>query len=308
MSRENIVFNSIFYIILTLFFIYIFINEKKLVAKMGKKRKRLEDYIVDKFDLYETTGEKILRKSLKFIESIGTALILVLVIQKFYLGNFLVPTGSMIPTIIPRDRLFGNMVIYNFKAPQREDIVVFKEPIEDKVLYTKRLMGIAGEKIQIKNERLYVNGKQISDRKYLPLGAISNKEWIVPKKGDKIVITPGQNYNMLFKLNNIDIAKVQEVLTKNGAYVSQLLPDVKFMVNGVETGMILDYIHDKEILKKLLAGESYETTLDEDCYFMLGDNTEGSYDSRMWGFVKENRIKGKALFRFWPLNRMELLK
>ena len=197
MSRENIILNTIFYILLTIFFIYIFVNEKKLIAKIGEKRRKLEDYLVDRFDLYETTKEKILRKVLKFVESIGTALILVLIIQKFYIGNFLVPTGSMIPTIVPRDRLFGNMVIYNFKAPKREDIVVFREPIENKVLYTKRLMGLPGEKIQIKNERLFVNGEKISDRKYLPLREIYDKEWIVPKKGDTITIVPGQNYNMM---------------------------------------------------------------------------------------------------------------
>ncbi len=70
----------------------------------------------------------------------------------------------------------------------------------------------------------------------------------------------------------------------------------------------MDYIHNEEILKKLLAGETVTLKLDEDCYFMLGDNTEGSYDSRMWGFVKEYRIKGKAFVRFWPLTRIGLLK
>jgi signal peptidase I len=40
----------------------------------------------------------------------------------------------------------------------------------------------------------------------------------------------------------------------------------------------------------------------------LGDNTANSYDSRMWGFVAESRIRGKAFVRFWPLNRISLLK
>lgn len=308
MSRENIILNTIFYVILTAFFIYIFVKEKKIVAKIDKKRTIFEDYLVNKFNLNGKTSEKILRKTIKLVESLGSALILVLIIQKFYIGNFLVPTGSMIPTIVPKDRLFGNMVVYNFKAPEREDIIVFKEPIENKVLYTKRLMGLPGEKVQIKYDRLFIDGKKISDREYTPLGELSYNEWIVPKKGDIITIEPGQNYNDTFEKENIDVAKVQSLLKENGAYVSQLLPDVKFLVNGVPTGMILDFIHDQEVLNKLLKGETVTKTLDEDYYLALGDNTNGSYDSRMWGFVKDSRIKGKALVRFWPLNRIGLLK
>lgn len=308
MGREHIILNTIFYIILTSFFIYIFVKEKKIVAKIDKKRTIFENYLVNKFNLNGKTSEKILRKTIKLVESLGSALILVLIIQKFYIGNFLVPTGSMIPTIVPKDRLFGNMVVYNFKAPEREDIIVFKEPIEDKVLYTKRLMGLPGEKVQIKYDRLFINGKKISDREYTQLGELNNNEWVVPKKGDIVTIIPGQNYNDTFEKENIDVAKVQALLKENGAYVSQLLPDVKFLVNGVSTGMILDFIHDQEVLNKLLQGETVTKTLDEDYYLALGDNTNGSYDSRMWGFVKDSRIKGKALVRFWPLNRIGLLK
>lgn len=308
MGREHIILNTIFYIILTAFFIYIFVKEKKIVAKIDKKRTIFENYLVNKFNLNGKTSEKVLRKTIKLVESLGSALILVLIIQKFYIGNFLVPTGSMIPTIVPKDRLFGNMVVYNFKAPEREDIIVFKEPIEDKVLYTKRLMGLPGEKVQIKYDRLFINGKKISDREYTQLGELNNNEWVVPKKGDIVTIIPGQNYNDTFEKENIDVAKVQALLKENGAYVSQLLPDVKFLVNGVSTGMILDFIHDQEVLNKLLQGETVTKTLDEDYYLALGDNTNGSYDSRMWGFVKDSRIKGRALVRFWPLNRIGLLK
>ena len=308
MGREHIILNTIFYIILTAFFIYIFVKEKKIVAKIDKKRTIFENYLVNKFNLNGKTSEKVLRKTIKLVESLGSALILVLIIQKFYIGNFLVPTGSMIPTIVPKDRLFGNMVVYNFKAPEREDILVFKEPIEDKVLYTKRLMGLPGEKVQIKYDRLFINGKKISDREYTQLGELNNNEWVVPKKGDIVTIIPGQNYNDTFEKENIDVAKVQALLKENGAYVSQLLPDVKFLVNRVSTGMILDFIHDQEVLNKLLQGETVTKTLDEDYYLALGDNTNGSYDSRMWGFVKDSRIKGKALVRFWPLNRIGLLK
>lgn len=307
MDRQHIIFNGIFYTCLTLIFLYIFIREKAIVAKIDKKRKIFEDKVVDKLKIQGKTSEKVLRKIIKLVESLGSALILVLIIQKFYIGNFLVPTGSMIPTIIPRDRLFGNMFIYAFKAPKREDIIVFKEPIENKVLYTKRLMGLPGETVQIKYDRLFVNGKKISDREYTPLGELSYNTWLIPKAGDTVTIVPGANYNEKFSQENIDVAKVQALLKENSGYVSQLLPNVKFYVNGVETGMILDFIHDPEVVNKLIKGETVKEKLKEDYYLALGDNTNGSYDSRMWGFVREDRIKGKAFVRFWPLNRIGLL-
>ena len=67
-------------------------------------------------------------------------------------------------------------------------------------------------------------------------------------------------------------------------------------------------VHDKKIIKDLMDGKTIETTLEDDYYLALGDNTNGSYDSRMWGFVKEDRIRGKAFVRFWPINKIKLLK
>ena len=310
MSRENLVINGIFYFILTAFFIYIFVREKYLVEKIAKYRDRFSEKIITIFGIKGERSKKAVHKIVNGSEAIITAVILVLIIQRFYIGNFMVPTGSMEKTIMPKDRLFGNMVVYKFKAPKREDIVVFKEPVENKVLYTKRVMGLPGEKINIRNGHLFADGREIDSREYSALGMIGFNTWVVPKKNDVIIIKPGMNYNEEYQKVNFDIGKVQKLLMENGNtdIIEQFLPKLKFYVNGEETGMILDYLHDENILKKITFGETVEIVLDEDCYFMLGDNTNGSYDSRFWGFVKDSRIRGKAVVRFWPLNRISLLK
>ena len=310
MSRENLILNGIFYIILTTFFIYIFVREKYLVEKIAKYRDKFSEKLIKIFGIEKEGSKKTIHKIVNGTEAIVTAIILVLIIQRFYIGNFMVPTGSMKTTIMPKDRLFGNMVVYKFKAPKREDIVVFKEPIENKVLYTKRLMGLPGEEISIRNEHLFVNGQEIETRKYSALGQMGINNWIVPKKDDVLTIVPGMNYNEAYQKFNFDIEKVQSLILQNGNtdIINQFLPKLKFYVNGQETGMVLDYIHDKEILKKITLGKTVEVVLDEDCYFMLGDNTNESYDSRFWGFVKDSRIRGKAVLRFWPLNRISILK
>ena len=227
------IFYGVFYFFLTLFFIYIFVKEKKLAEIFDARREKYVSKIVKKYDIKNENKIKNIKKTFYYIEAIGTALILVVIIQRFYIGNFKIPTGSMISTIEIGDRVFADMVSYKFTTPKRNSIIVFKEPIQNKVLYTKRAMGLPGEKIKIEDNILYINGE--------------------------------------------------------------------------ETGPILDFIHDKKILDKLMAGETVEITLEDNYYLALGDNTDNSFDSRYWGFVKESRIRGRALVRFWPLSRIGLL-
>ena len=301
------VFYGIFYFFLTLFFIYIFVKEKDLAKKFDVRRDKFVKKITEKYDIKNEKKVKYLKKTLYYIETIGTALILVVVIQRFYIGNFKIPTGSMIPTIEVGDRVFADMVSYKFTSPKRNSIIVFKEPIQDKVLYTKRAMGLPGEIIKIEDDILYINGEKTNFRRYSNLG-IRDNEWRIPQKGDKLKIIPAGNYNEAYKSASIDIAKVQEELKNNSVSIYEFMPNLKFVVNGEETAPILDFIHDKNILDKLLVGETVEVILEDNYYLALGDNTDNSFDSRYWGFVKESRIRGRALVRFWPLNRIGLVK
>ena len=293
---------GIFYFFLTLFFAYIFIKEKDLAKKFDAHREKFVNKITE-----NENSAKYTKKILYYVETIGTALILVVIIQRFYIGNFKIPTGSMIPTIQVGDRVFADMVSYKFTGPKRNSIIVFKEPIENKVLYTKRAMGLPGETVKIQDGILYINGEATNFRQYSNLG-IGDNEWRIPKKGDKLEIIPAGNYNKAHNYTSIDIEKIQKELKYNSASVYEFMPNLKFVVNGEETGPILDFIHDKDVVAKLMVGETVEVTLDDDYYLALGDNTDNSFDSRYWGFVKGSRIRGRALVRFWPLNRIGLVK
>ena len=293
---------GIFYFFLTLFFAYIFIKEKDLAKKFDAHREKFVNKITE-----NENSAKYTKKILYYVETIGTALILVVIIQRFYIGNFKIPTGSMIPTIQVGDRVFADMVSYKFTGPKRNSIIVFKEPIENKVLYTKRAMGLPGETVKIQDGTLYINGEATNFRQYSNLG-IGDNEWRIPKKGDKLEIIPAGNYNKARNYTAIDIEKIQKELKYNSASVYEFMPNLKFVVNGEETGLILDFIHDKDVVAKLMVGETVEVTLDDDYYLALGDNTDNSFDSRYWGFVKGSRIRGRAIVRFWPLNRIGLVK
>ena len=301
------IFYGVFYFFLTLFFIYIFVKEKDLAKKFDVHRDKFVKKITEKYDIKNEKKVKYLKKTLYYIETIGTALILVVIIQRFYIGNFKIPTGSMIPTIEVGDRVFADMVSYKFTTPKRNSIIVFEEPIQNKVLYTKRAMGLPGERVKIEDNILYINGEKTDFRRYSNLG-IGDMEWRIPQKGDKLEIIPAGNYNEAYKSASFDIAEIQKELKNNSSLIFEFMPNLKFIINGEETGPILDFIHDKDILDKLMAGKPIEITLEDNYYLALGDNTDNSFDSRYWGFVKESRIRGRALVRFWPLNRIGLVR
>ena len=301
------IFYGVFYFFLTLFFIYIFVKEKDLAKKFDAHRENFVNKIIKKYNIKHENNIKYFKKSLYYIETLGTALILVVIIQRFYIGNFKIPTGSMIPTIEVGDRVFADMVSYKFTTPKRNSIIVFEEPIQNKVLYTKRAMGLPGERVKIEDDILYINGEKTDFRRYSNLG-IGDMEWRIPQKGDKLEIIPAGNYNEAYKSASFDIAEIQKELKYNSSLIFEFMPNLKFIINGEETGPILDFIHDKDILDKLMAGKTIEITLEDNYYLALGDNTDNSFDSRYWGFVKESRIRGRALVRFWPLNRIGLVR
>ena len=343
------IFYGVFYFFLTIFFIYIFVKEKDIAKKSDIHREKFVNKIAKKYNIEDEKKVKRINKTFYYIETIGTALILVVIIQRFYIGNFKIPTGSMIPTIEIGDRVFADMVSYKFTTPKRNNIIVFKEPIQDKVLYTKRAMGLPGERIKIEDDILYINGEKTDFRRYSDDG-IGSQEWKIPQKGDKLQIIPAGNYrealedaginvdnivkeafykesfeffkNIYYNLKHkiFDKLNIKYDITeyinhrddyrKQGAFsiVGMIMPNLKFVVNGEETGPILDFISDKDIRNKLLNGETVEIILDDNYYLALGDNTDNSKDSRYIGFIKESRIRGRALVRFWPLNRIGLIK
>lgn len=107
-----------------------------------------------------------------YLENILIAVFLALVVRTFILTGYKVPTGSMAPTLLPGDFIFSYRVPYGLKIPltdtkvainppDRGEIVVFTYPDQPKVNYVKRVIGIAGDRVQIENGELIVNGEKL---------------------------------------------------------------------------------------------------------------------------------------------------
>lgn len=112
-------------------------------------------------------------------------------INRCVLINAIIPTGSMLNTIQKYDKLFGFRLAYMFSEPERGDIMIFKNPDNPAEDYIKRTIGLPGEKITIKDAKIYINDSTTPlDEPYL------KEEWIVGT-GPYVFNVPEDCYLML---------------------------------------------------------------------------------------------------------------
>jgi len=180
-----------------------------------------------------------------WVESIIVAFLLAMVIRAFVVQAFKIPTGSMRPTLIEGDLILVNKFIYGAKLPfsdfrlpavkqlQRGDVIVFVYPEDPKKDFIKRLVGLPGDTVEIRNGTIYINDKPLLD----PM------------------------FNQRYYYNRGDF--------------------------GLEGQKIV---------------------VPADSFFVMGDNSASSKDSRYWGFVPRNNILGEAMLIYWPLNRIRIIK
>ena len=82
----------------------------------------------------------------------------VFVLTQFIIINARIPSGSMENTIMTHDRLIGFRFAYWFDEPQRGDIILFEYPVDEKQIYIKRVIGLPGETVEIRDGHIYING------------------------------------------------------------------------------------------------------------------------------------------------------
>lgn len=111
----------------------------------------------------------------EYTEAIVIALILALFIRTFVVQAFKIPSGSMLETLQIGDHLLVNKFIYGvknpftgmvlipYKTPQPNDIIVFKFPKEPKLDYIKRVIAIEGQTLEIRDKKVYIDGKLFAD-------------------------------------------------------------------------------------------------------------------------------------------------
>jgi signal peptidase I len=198
-----------------------------------------------------------------------------------------IPTASMNETLVPGDYLLVNKFIYGARTPQkflyislphfqfpklsdihRGDVIVFEFPGELNEVFpvrnlflVKRCIGLPGDTIDIVNGTVRVNRLSAGQ---LRKASTDFPVTIVPTKGMKI------------ELNTATVAKWKVFIQREGSSVEQR--NNALMIDGQESS-------------------SY--TVKKNYYFALGDNINNSADSRVWGFIPEENVVGKAVIIYW---------
>ena len=107
-------------------------------------------------------GERLV----KLAVLLGTSILLYLIFNRLVFFNSYVPTDSMMPGINPGDRLLGNRLIYLFEEPQRGDVVIARHSCDEngeKEFLIKRIIGLPGDKVEIKEGKLFINDEELSE-------------------------------------------------------------------------------------------------------------------------------------------------
>ena len=172
---------------------------------------------------------------LEYLEALAVALILAFVIRTFVVQAFKIPSGSMLDTLLIGDHLLVNKFLYGTRIPftdkvimpledpQRGDVIVFEFPEDTSKDFIKRIIGVPGDVVEMKDKALYRNGEKLVE-----------------------------------------------------SYIKHTDPNAQQRRDNF--GPI---------------------TVPAGKYFVLGDNRDESYDSRFWGFVDKEKIRGKAWVIYW---------
>ncbi len=196
---------------------------------------------------------------LEFVASISGVLVFGLFLLTFVFQNFVIPSGSMLKTLLVGDHVLVDRItlapktawapFVHYRDVRRGDIVVFYKPGEPDLFLVKRVVGIPGDRIHLRNGVVFLNGKAQSE----PQTEKTNDLIYQPYRDDFPAVHPSEDVGAT-------------------ATWSAELPT---------------HVHGEDLL--VPAGD----------YFCMGDNRPYSLDSRYWGFVPRENIVGRPLFVYW---------
>ncbi len=209
--------------------------------------------------------------------SLFLAVFIALFIRWGFIEAYVIPSGSMLPSLLIHDHIFVNKLTYGFRVPfsenwlvkfnepKRGEVIVFKYPKDMSTFFIKRIIGESGDKVYYENGTLYINDKPIE--KKVPADMV--------------------DFNWL---RDADFQRDGNINDGKDNYVEfvEALPASQGEDKGKEHAILLR------------KGDVFETygpvTVPQDHLFMMGDNRMNSSDGRVWGFLPKQNILGRAMF------------
>ena len=139
------------------------------------------------------------REILSYIWTIIIACAAAVLVSRYVLINAEIPSESMESLLKEDDRIFGCRLSYLFHGPERYDVVMFKYPVDEETIYIKRVIGLPGETVEIKDSKIYIDGSSEPIKEdYLP------DEWVVGNDNFYFEV-PKDCYFMLGDNRNISL-------------------------------------------------------------------------------------------------------
>ncbi|WP_248278266.1 signal peptidase I [Paenibacillus sp. SZ31] len=111
----------------------------------------------------EQPGKSWVAELWDWVKTIVVAFVIMMLLNLFVFNLSMVKGQSMQPTLVERDRLFVNKIVYHLGTPSRSDVIVLRDPsegVEKKDFLVKRIVGLPGDTIEVRDHHLYVNGEQ----------------------------------------------------------------------------------------------------------------------------------------------------
>ena len=214
----------------------------------------------------------------EYANSVGVAVLVALLLRAFVVEAYKIPTGSMIPTMEVGDHIFVNKFLYglripftmlkffDWRKPQRGEVIVFIYPVHPDTDFIKRVIGVEGDTIEVRQDVVYVNGQPVLHHRIPGLYTY----WDYDENADTwSERTCARVEEELGGAKFITIHDAHPSVDESGAYRNDFpAPGQKYVVP-------------------------------RDTVFVMGDNRNNSLDSRYWGPVPLENIKGKALVVWW---------
>jgi len=231
------------------------------------------------------TQKQIIRE---YAEALIFAILIAFFIRSIIIEPYKIPSRSMVPTLLVGDHIFVNKMSYGWRVPgtkfwltkwgepKRGEVIVFIYPKDESLDFIKRVVGLPGDHVQYKAGQLLVNDQEVSEEEIRVLG-------IDPHSQRDLLIPSAQASTIPNSFQPLPYSKGFE------DYVIKLenLLGVQHLIQR----SITDPNEDE-----------FDLIVPEKHFFVMGDNRDQSSDSRFWGFVPRENLKGHALFIWLSLD------
>ena len=175
----------------------------------------------------EPAGSSVWKEFMEYLKMIIFVVIVVLIVNNFLLINAKIPSESMEQTIMTGDRVFGNRLAYLFDKPKRFDIVIFKYPDHEKELFIKRIIGMPGETVEIRDGKVYIDGaKEPLDDSFTPEEPLGDYGPYVVPEDSYFMLGDNRNYSNDSRFWNNPYVAEDKIL---GKAVLRYFPGIKLL-------------------------------------------------------------------------------